>query len=174
MGVHVKVLLELKSRTTCNGPWAGPSLNWYTGAAGPSVTVAVQVIRSPTSWGAASLGTREMVLGTVRFSNNSSSSLQVTGLLRSASRRARLAQFRAEPNSREFNPDWNHMIRVSFSRLVCDRMKRHRFRRADRAPGRCRAGGGLLGGKDPAGRFIPSICSEVAASFSTCRNFPAS
>jgi hypothetical protein len=26
-------------------------------------------------------------------------------------------------------------------------------RRADRAPERCRAGGGLLGGKDPAGRF---------------------
>ena len=26
-------------------------------------------------------------------------------------------------------------------------------RRADRAPGRCRAGGGLLGGKDPTGRF---------------------
>src|SRR5262249_8264044 len=25
-------------------------------------------------------------------------------------------------------------------------------RRADRAPGRCRAGGGLLGGKDPTGR----------------------
>src|SRR4051794_10167441 len=26
-------------------------------------------------------------------------------------------------------------------------------RRADRAQGRCRAGGGLLGGKDPTGRF---------------------
>src|SRR5262249_26584575 len=31
---------------------------------------------------------------------------------------------------------------------------RHRRRRADRAPGRCRAGGGLLGGKDPTGRFL--------------------
>src|SRR5262245_23321619 len=30
----------------------------------------------------------------------------------------------------------------------------HRSRRADRAPGRCRAGGGLLGGKGPAGRFV--------------------
>src|SRR5713226_10610926 len=107
MGVHVKVLLELKSRTTCNGPWAGPSLNWYTGAAGPSVTVAVQVIRSPTSWGAASLGTREMVLGTVRFSNNSSSSLQVSGLLRGAAGRARRARGRAERNSRDFSTDWN-------------------------------------------------------------------
>src|SRR5713226_726814 len=161
MGVHVKVLLELKSRTTCNGPWAGPSLNWYTGAAGPSVTVAVQVIRSPTSWGAASLGTREMVLGTVRFSNNSSSSLQVTGLLRSASRRARLDLVRAVANFREFGTDWNDMVRVSFSRLACDRIMRHRSRRADRAPGRCRAGevfeaapyGALLGGKDPTGRF---------------------
>src|SRR5262245_34644203 len=36
---------------------------------------------------------------------------------------------------------------------VCDGMERHRCRRADRAPGRCRAGGGLLGGKDPAGRL---------------------
>src|SRR5712692_4481253 len=127
MGVHVKVLLVLKSRTTCDGPWAGPSLNWKTGAAGPSVTVAVQVIRSPTSWGAASLGTREMVLGTVRFSNNSSSSLQVAALLRGAPRRARLALVRAIGNFREFSTDWNGMVRVSFSRLVCDRIKRHRF-----------------------------------------------
>src|SRR5262249_35296594 len=29
-------------------------------------------------------------------------------------------------------------------------------RRVDRAPRRCRAGGGLLGGKDPAGRFLAS------------------
>src|SRR5829696_9895552 len=29
-------------------------------------------------------------------------------------------------------------------------------RRADRAPGWCRAGGGLLGGKGPAGRFVGS------------------
>src|SRR5260370_29278611 len=29
----------------------------------------------------------------------------------------------------------------------------YRLRRADRAPGRCRAGRGLLGGKDPTGRF---------------------
>src|SRR6266567_1293782 len=113
MGVHVKVLLVLKSRTTCDGPSAGPSLNWYTGAAGPSVTVAVQVIRSPTSWGAASLGTREMVLGTIRFSNNSSSSLQVPGLLRGPTGRARPARVRGVPNSRDFSTDWNHMVRVS-------------------------------------------------------------
>src|SRR6266446_532032 len=138
MGVHVKVLLELKSRTTCDGPWAGPSLNWYTGAAGPSVTVAVQVIRSPTSWGAPSLGTREMVLGTVRSSKSSRSSLQVAGLLRGVPRRARLDLVRAVANFREFGTNWNHMIRVSFSRLVCDRIKRHRSRRANRAPGRCR------------------------------------
>src|ERR1041384_637302 len=37
--------------------------------------------------------------------------------------------------------------------VVCDRMRTHRSRRADRAPGRCRAGGGLLGGKDSTGRF---------------------
>lgn len=30
-------------------------------------------------------------------------------------------------------------------------------RRADLAPGRCRAGGGLLGGKDPTGRFLPRV-----------------
>src|SRR5262245_19149025 len=35
-------------------------------------------------------------------------------------------------------------------------------RRADRAPGRCRAGGGLLGGKDPAGRFL--LSSPLAAA----------
>src|SRR5262245_25429101 len=60
-------------------------------------------------------------------------------------------------------------------------MSRHRSRRADRAPGRCRAGGGLLGGKDPTGRFcsartvcktdlllavlgshqLPCLCAEV-------------
>ena len=105
MGAHLKVLLGLKSRTTCDGPRAGPSLNWKTGAAGPSVTVAVQVIGSPTSWGAASLGTREMVLGTVRSSNSSRSSLQVAGLLRGARRHARLALVRAEPNFREFSTD---------------------------------------------------------------------
>src|SRR5262245_32019669 len=38
----------------------------------------------------------------------------------------------------------NHLSREA----VCATM-RHRIRRADRAPGRCRAGGGLLGGKDP-------------------------
>ncbi len=32
----------------------------------------------------------------------------------------------------------------------------HPSRRADRAPGRCRADGGLLGGKDPTGRFVSS------------------
>jgi hypothetical protein len=42
---------------------------------------------------------------------------------------------------------------VSFARVVCDRMTTA-LRRADRAPGRCRAGGGLLGGKDLAGRFL--------------------
>src|SRR5262249_22925421 len=41
----------------------------------------------------------------------------------------------------------------SLSRLVCDRMAATSPGRADRAPGRCRAGGGLLGGKDPARRF---------------------
>src|SRR6266851_9800089 len=128
MGVHVKVLLELKSRTTCEGPSAGPSLNWYTGAAGPSVTVAVQVIRSPTSWGAGSLGTREMVLGTVRSSNISRSSLQVAGLLCGPPRRARWVLVRAGPDFRECSTDWNHMVRVSFSRLACDTMKRHRSR----------------------------------------------
>src|SRR5271157_2878199 len=33
-------------------------------------------------------------------------------------------------------------------------MKKPSPRRADRSPERCRAGGGLLGGKDPAGRFL--------------------
>src|SRR5262249_25623708 len=33
-------------------------------------------------------------------------------------------------------------------------------RRADRAPGRCRAGGGLLGGKDPPAAFRPSQVVE--------------
>jgi len=32
-------------------------------------------------------------------------------------------------------------------------VKRTSCRRADRAPERCPAGGGLLGGKDPTGRF---------------------
>ena len=38
-----------------------------------------------------------------------------------------------------------------FSRMVCDGMTTALRRRP--APGRCRAGGGLLGGKDPTGRF---------------------
>src|SRR5262245_5540531 len=41
----------------------------------------------------------------------------------------------------------------SLSRLVCDRMT-VAPRRADRAPGRCWAVGGLLAGKDPSGRFF--------------------
>ncbi len=38
--------------------------------------------------------------------------------------------------------------------LVCDTMKKPSPRRADRSPERCRAGGDLLGGKDPAGRCL--------------------
>jgi len=34
-------------------------------------------------------------------------------------------------------------------------------RRADRAPGRCRAGGGLLRGKDPTGRFFSTAWSPT-------------
>src|SRR5262249_43439711 len=41
----------------------------------------------------------------------------------------------------------------------------HRPRRADRAPGRCWAGGGLLGGKDPAGRFfLPEEIEQVVVA----------
>src|SRR5262245_23920574 len=43
--------------------------------------------------------------------------------------------------------------------LVCDTMVEHRGRRADRAPGRCRAGGSSLGGKDPTGRFALQLNS---------------
>ena len=45
-------------------------------------------------------------------------------------------------------------------------MKQPSPRRADRSPERCRAGGGLLGGKDPAGRFafvVVSVMSGFAA-----------
>jgi hypothetical protein len=40
---------------------------------------------------------------------------------------------------------------------VCVALKGQRCRRADRAPGRCRAGGGSLGGKDPAGRLLQNV-----------------
>src|SRR5262245_45967586 len=59
------------------------------------------------------------------------------------------------------------------------RMEGHRGRRADRAPGRCRAGGGLLGGKDPAGRLLQDVPYQhpgeaVGASIITGRDhFPA-
>src|SRR5437016_4512272 len=101
MGVHVNVLLGLKSRTTWDAPLLGAALNWYTGFAPTSVAVAVQVTRSPTSWGAGSLGTREMALGKVLSSNGSRSSLQAVGLLRGVTGRARPARVRAEPISRE-------------------------------------------------------------------------
>src|SRR5436190_1643495 len=47
---------------------------------------------------------------------------------------------------------------------VCEKRKGHRSRRADRAPGRCRAGGGLLGGKDPTGRLslLTAVCCHRA------------
>src|SRR5262249_58348122 len=46
----------------------------------------------------------------------------------------------------------NNMV-GSFAGRSAREWRRQRRRRADRAPGRCRAGGGLLGGKDPAGRL---------------------
>ena len=51
--------------------------------------------------------------------------------------------------------DRNDMI-VSFASVVCDRMTAA-LSGADRAPGRCRAGGGLLGGKDLTGRFFSGV-----------------
>ena len=48
---------------------------------------------------------------------------------------------------------------VSFACVVCGRMTTAPSG-ADRAPGRCRAGGGLLGGKDPTGRFFVTCWSD--------------
>ena len=39
---------------------------------------------------------------------------------------------------------------------------------ADRSPERCRAGGGLLGGKDPAGRFALGVVTSVMNGFAAC------
>ena len=48
---------------------------------------------------------------------------------------------------------------------------------ADRSPERCLAGGGLLGGKDPAGRFalgrVSSVINAFAAWFAGTPNQPA-
>ena len=52
-------------------------------------------------------------------------------------------------------------------------MKRHRPG-ADRAPERYRAGGGLLGGKDPAGRFalaLPSVSDHHFLEIGSDTNF---
>src|SRR5437867_5585720 len=40
--------------------------------------------------------------------------------------------------------------------------------RADRAPGRCRAGGGLLSGKDPAGRLVFGVVTSVISGYVAC------
>ena len=47
-------------------------------------------------------------------------------------------------------------------------MKKTSPRRADRSPERCRAGGGLLGGKDPAGRFALVVVTSVMNGFAAC------
>jgi hypothetical protein len=44
-------------------------------------------------------------------------------------------------------------------------MKKPSPRRADRSPERCRAGGGLLGGKDPVGRFAWIVVNSVMNDF---------
>ena len=54
---------------------------------------------------------------------------------------------------------------VSRSRLICDTTAGHRRGRTDRAPERCRAGGGLLGGKDPAGHFALGVVISMMSGF---------
>ena len=49
-------------------------------------------------------------------------------------------------------------------------MKKTSPRRADRSPERCRAGGGLLGGKDPAGRFPLNVVSSVINGYARIPN----
>ena len=57
----------------------------------------------------------------------------------------------AVPRERfEFRSQEENNMMLSFQKLVCDTMNIH-GPGTDREP--CRAGGGLLGGKDPAGRF---------------------
>src|SRR5215217_3507962 len=79
-----------------------------------------------------------------RRSSRSSTESRATGALRRVGRRVVEVEVRDLMKAR---------IGMGISPVVCVRMERYRVRRADRAPGRWRAGGGLLGGKDPTGRL---------------------
>src|SRR5262245_7621245 len=101
----------------------------------------------------------EMIAGTARSSRVSTRNRLVGRL---SARRPPVAEGR---DWNESSKERNHMG-ISFAMVVCSRLQweRQRIRRADRAPGRCRAGGGLLGGKDPPAAFVHE--SILNSSFS--------
>src|SRR6266542_4086442 len=80
--------------------------------------------------------------GTQRSSSVSTERRPGEGRRRPARRRAFWIAVRERADFSELNRLRNHM-RFSFVTAVCDTMGGHRSRRANRAPGRCRAGEGL-------------------------------
>src|SRR5436190_23508664 len=117
------------------------------GAAAVHIAVWPATLAWPTSAGGPSAPTARFrageELGKLRSSSASRFSLYGAGFLRGAPRRPPSRLGREGRDVKQSSTAWNHMAHISYSSAVCATVAEQSNRRADRAPGRCRAGEGL-------------------------------